>query len=87
PVEQPAPAQTRTRKPRDGSPSATPDPNFDDLGPMPIEPNTKPTKPRRNSCFPFCDSPPPDNNNDNNGNNGTDNPAPADEGQDRPRHF
>ncbi|HEV7827423.1 MAG TPA: transglycosylase domain-containing protein [Pseudonocardiaceae bacterium] len=87
PVEEPAPAPTRTRQPRDGSPSATPGPNFDDLVPMPIDPNTKPSKPRRNSCFPFCDSPPPDNPDNNPGNNNNDNPAPADGGQDRPRHF
>jgi hypothetical protein len=54
---------------------------------MPIDPNTKPSKPRRNSCFPFCDSPPPDNPDNNPGNSNNDNPAPADGGQDRPRHF
>ncbi|MGH3783285.1 MAG: transglycosylase domain-containing protein, partial [Pseudonocardiaceae bacterium] len=60
PVEQ-QPNQQPTRKPRNTTPSATPDPNFGDLVPMPVEPSTKPTRPRHNDCFPFCDSPAPNN--------------------------
>ncbi len=58
PVEQkPNPQPSRTR--RSTEPSATPEPNFGDLVPMPIEPSTKPTRPQHNDCFPFCDSPAP----------------------------
>ncbi|MDQ2882977.1 MAG: penicillin-binding protein [Actinomycetota bacterium] len=58
PVEQkPNPQPTRTR--RSTEPSATPEPNFGDLVPMPIEPSNKPTRPQHNDCFPFCDAPTP----------------------------
>ncbi|MFZ0121018.1 MAG: transglycosylase domain-containing protein [Pseudonocardiaceae bacterium] len=63
PVEQQTTARpTRTREPRSTTPSATPEPNFGDLVPMPVEPSTKPSKPRNNDCFPFCDGPAPGDN-------------------------
>jgi membrane peptidoglycan carboxypeptidase len=66
PVEQQTTARpTRTREPRSTTPSATPEPNFGDLVPTPVEPSTKPnkpTKPGNNDCFPFCDGPAPGDN-------------------------
>ncbi|MFN2477725.1 MAG: transglycosylase domain-containing protein [Pseudonocardiaceae bacterium] len=56
-VEQPNPQPTR--KPRNTTPSATPEPNVDGFGPILIEPSTKPSRPQRNGCFPFCDAPAP----------------------------
>jgi hypothetical protein len=60
PVEQqPTKQPTRTREPRSSTPSATPEPNFGDLVPVPIEPSTKPARPQHDGCFPFCDAQPP----------------------------
>jgi membrane peptidoglycan carboxypeptidase len=60
PVVKPEPPPaTRTREPRNATPSTRRDPNSGDLAPTPIEPPTKP-KPQRNACFPFCDDTPPD---------------------------
>jgi membrane peptidoglycan carboxypeptidase len=60
PVVNPQPPPSpRTREPRSATRSDTPEPNFDDLVPTPIEPSTRPTKPQRSGCFPFCDNAPP----------------------------
>jgi membrane peptidoglycan carboxypeptidase len=65
-VVQPNPQPTR--KPRNTTPSATPEPNVDGFGPILIDPSTKPTRPQHNGCFPFCDAPAPgDNGQDNQG--------------------
>jgi membrane peptidoglycan carboxypeptidase len=69
----PTPAPTRTRQPRDIPPSATPDPGSEAFVPVPLEPTTKPTKPGRSACFPFCDS-------GRSGGNGAETPEPGDEG-------
>ncbi|HET9254560.1 MAG TPA: transglycosylase domain-containing protein [Pseudonocardiaceae bacterium] len=94
-AETPPSAPPRPRQPRETTPTNQPgQPAYDDVVPSPLEPETKPTKPGRNSCFPFCD---PGNNagsgkNGNNGNGGngrdsTDTPAQDDEGQSRRQHF
>jgi membrane peptidoglycan carboxypeptidase len=82
-----APTPTRVKQPRDVTPSATPEPDDQDLTPTLIAPTQKPTrttKPQR-SCYPFCDSagsgednPAPDNN---------DNPDTGDRLPGRPQHF
>ncbi|MBA2472203.1 MAG: penicillin-binding protein [Pseudonocardiales bacterium] len=64
-VEQPNPQPTR--KPRNTTPSATPEPNVGDFGPMLNEPSTKPTRPRHDGCFPFCNAPAPGDNGPDNG--------------------
>jgi len=84
PVETPAPP-TRV-KPRDVTPTATPEPNAEDFNPTPTTPAEKPTrttKPQRN-CFPFCDGPAPG---DDNPAAEQDNPETGDAPQGRPRHF
>lgn len=87
PVEQTTPAPTRVKQPRDMAPTATPEPDPQDLTPIPIDPTDKPTrtkKPQR-SCFPFCDTPAPGDDNPAAGNDN--NQAPDDGGGGRPRHF
>jgi membrane peptidoglycan carboxypeptidase len=80
PVVKPPP-MSRNREPRNTTPSATREPNLEDFAPPPIEPSTKPTKPQRNACFPFCNNPPPDN-------EGLGNAGPGNEKLGgRPRHF
>lgn len=87
PVEQTTPPPTRVKQPRDVAPTATPEPDPQDLAPIPIDPTDKPTrtkKPQR-SCFPFCDTPTPGDDNPAVGNDN--NQAPDDGGGGRPRHF
>ncbi|MDQ3763461.1 MAG: penicillin-binding protein [Actinomycetota bacterium] len=45
----------RTREPRSGTPSARPEPDFEDFLPTPIEPPENSNKRQRDDCFPFCD--------------------------------
>jgi membrane peptidoglycan carboxypeptidase len=61
PVEEHPPASvTRHREPRDVAPHETPEPDIDGFGgPMPVEPSAKPSRPRHNSCYPFCNEPAP----------------------------
>ncbi|HKS51287.1 MAG TPA: transglycosylase domain-containing protein [Pseudonocardiaceae bacterium] len=83
PVEQPAPAPTRVKQPRDVTPSATREPTPEDFIPVPIQPTEKPTrttKPQRN-CFPFCDDPATGDDNP-----GNDSPIPGGGLAGRPRH-
>jgi membrane peptidoglycan carboxypeptidase len=83
PVEQPAPAPTRVKQPRDVTPSATREPAPEDFIPVPIQPTEKPTrttKPQRN-CFPFCDDPATGDDNP-----GNDSPIPGGGLAGRPRH-
>jgi membrane peptidoglycan carboxypeptidase len=76
-VQAPPPSQTRPQQPREITPSTTRGPNVEDFVPTPQEPTTKPNKPRRDACFPFC----------NGTGTGNDTPAPNDEGQGRPRRY
>jgi membrane peptidoglycan carboxypeptidase len=77
-VQAPPPSQTRTQQPRDITPPTTHGPNSEDVVPtsQSQEPTTKPNKPRRSACFPFCEG------------TGTENDTPAqdEEGQRRSRH-
>ncbi len=57
------PAVERKREPRKATPTPRPESPIERLVPIPTEPSEeRPTKPRRNSCFPFCgdDSAPSD---------------------------
>ncbi|MGH3868086.1 MAG: transglycosylase domain-containing protein [Pseudonocardiaceae bacterium] len=54
--DQPA---VRHREPRGAAPHVTPEPDIDDFGPTPVEPPAKPRRPRRDTCFPFCNEPAP----------------------------
>lgn len=57
--EQPTAPVKRPREPRGVAPHVTPEPDIDDFGTMPVEPSTKPSRPRHNSCYPFCYEPAP----------------------------
>lgn len=46
---------------RDTDPFAPPQPDFQNSEPTPEEPSTRPARPQRSNCYPFCQNPAPDN--------------------------
>jgi membrane peptidoglycan carboxypeptidase len=68
PIETPPTAPpVHTREPHHSAPSAPLEPDIEDFLRIPIEPSMKPkpTRPRREACFPFCAGPRPGEEDDN----------------------
>jgi membrane peptidoglycan carboxypeptidase len=82
-----APPPTRVKQTRDAMPSATPEPNGEDLTPtvnVPTQKPTRTTRPQR-SCYPFCDS--TGTGDDTAAPDGNDNPDAGERLPGRPRHY